>query len=78
MDEWEECDVEETVDPKVYQPNCMRCDEWGVGVDCIAVLSAKVVVDGRALQDWECLLDAVPRSVVNSSSIDHEDKWGKS
>ena len=38
-DEWEEWDVEETVEetvePVVYQPNCMRCDEWGVGVDCI-------------------------------------------
>ena len=27
--------MEETVEPVVYQPNCMRCDEWGVGVDCI-------------------------------------------
>ena len=39
MDEWEERDVEETVEetvePVVYQPNRMRCDEWGVGVDCI-------------------------------------------
>ena len=48
MDEWEERDVEETVEetvePVVYQPACMRCDEWGVGVDCIGSGDARRVI----------------------------------
>ena len=48
MDEWEEWDVEETVEetvePVVYQPNCMRCDEWGVGVDCIGSGDSRRVI----------------------------------
>ena len=47
-DEWEEWDVEETVEetvePVVYQPNCMRCDEWGVGVDCIGSGDSRRVI----------------------------------
>ena len=48
MDEWEEWDVEETVEetvePVVYQPNCMRCDEWGVGVDRIGSGDSRRVI----------------------------------
>ena len=43
-DEWEEWDLEETVEPVVYQPNCMRCDEWGVGVDCIGSGDSRRVI----------------------------------
>ena len=36
--------MEETVEPVVYQPACMRCDEWGVGVDCIGSGDARRVI----------------------------------
>ena len=32
------------VEPVVYQPNCMRCDEWGVGVDCIGSGDSRRVI----------------------------------
>ena len=53
MDEWEEWDVEETVEPVVYQPNCMRCDEWGVGVDCIGSGDSRRVIS-RGIICWAC------------------------
>ena len=52
---------EDWVHEKVYQPNCMRCDEWGVGHGhespcqaCGAILRSTTLEEAR---DWEKALE---------------------